>query len=219
MKKLSFVFVILVMLSSFGFAQNSTEKQKVRPPLLMQQNPVRAVPPPVPSGPPMPPATPPLPPGTAGIPVVQTIPTQTLLANLRQAVAIAENLNKLITPGKVWIMRAPAGEIEIKGGVLYQGVVVAVLRFNPIDGNILPLGVNPHVYQSNIQIQSIKSKLSSVIGNLKFLPAAEFMEPEACWSFPVAMGNSIVAHIKVYYDGIHVVQDFVANQEMTFYGQ
>jgi hypothetical protein len=45
------------------------------------------------------------------------------------------------------------------------------------------------------------------------------MEPEACWSFPVAMDNQIVAHIKIYYDGIHVVQDYSANQEMIFYGK
>jgi hypothetical protein len=226
MKKLSVVFVISIMLLSFGFARNTIAQQNITPPLLMQQNQASAVPAPVPGTPPTPPGsplilpgTPPTPPGPAGAPTVLTIPTQKLLANLQQATATAERLNKLLTPGKVWIMRAPAGEIQIKGGLLYQGIAVALLYFNPVDGSVLPLGISPHTYPSNIQIKSIKSNLSSAIGNLKILPAAEFMEPEACWSFPVAIGNTIVAHIKVYYDGIHVVQDYMANQEMTFYGQ
>jgi len=69
----------------------------------------------------------------------------------------------------------------------------------------LPLGVNPQVYQSNIPIQTVKTKLTGALPQLKILPAAEFMEPETCWSFPVALGNAVVAHIKIYYDGIHVM--------------
>ena len=217
MKKLFFVLAALIVLLSFGFTQSIAAQQKNMPPLLMQQYPTTAVPPPAPGMLPAPAGLTPAP--APGIPVVQTIPSETLLANLPQAAATAKKIAKAIEPGKVWIMRTPAGESEIKGGLLYQGVVVAVLRINPLDGSVLPLGVNPHEYRNNVQIQSIKSGLSSVIGNLTILPAAEFMEPEACWSFPIAMGNTIVAHIKVYYDGIHVVQDYMANQEMTFYGQ
>lgn len=225
MKKAFIVLVSLMILSDFGYAQNSAAQQNSAPPLLMQQNIAPLLPLQGPGAPPPPgggagiPGTLLPPPGPAGIPVVQTIPAQTLLTNLPKAIATTETLNKLLTPGKVWIMRAPAGETEIKCGLLYQGVVVAVLHFSPLDGSLLPLGINPHAYQSDIRIQSIKSNLSTVIGNLKILPAAEFMEPEACWSFPVARGNTIVAHIKIYYDGIHIVQDYAANQEMTFYGQ
>ncbi len=217
MKKIFFVSVALTATLAFVYAQNATVQQNGAPPLLMQQYPAPAIPPPAPGMQPGPAGTSPAP--VPGIPVVQTLPMKTLLANLPQAIATVQKLNKLMAAGKVWIMRAPAGESEIKGGLLYQGVVVAVLRFNPLDGNVLPLGINPHAYRSNVQIQSIKSALSSAIGNLKILPAAEFTEPEACWSFPVVLNNTIVSHIKVYYDGIHVVQDFAANQEMTFYGQ
>lgn len=219
MKKSSIVSIILVMVFYLGLIQNVTAQQNITPPLLMQQNQTPVVPPAGPGIPPTPPGNPPLPPGQAGIPIVQTIPTQTILANLQQAITTTNNLDKLLSAGKVWLMRSPAGEIEIKGGVLYQGAVVAVLHFNPLDGSVLPLGINPHTFQNSVEINSVKSNLSSVIGNLKILPAAEFMEPEACWSFPVAIGNIIVAHIKVYYDGIHVMEDYIANQEMAFYGQ
>jgi len=217
MKKLSFISAVLMVLLSFGLARNASAQRNETPPLLMQQNQSPAVLPPAPGMPPAPAGTPPAP--VPGIPVVQIIPAETLLANLPRAIATAQELNKMMAPGKVWVMRAPAGESEIKGGLLYQGVVVAALHFNPLNGSLLPLGLNPHEYQSNVRIQSIKSSLSSVTGNLKILPAAEFIEPEVCWSFPVALGDTIVAHVKIHYDGVHVVQDYAANQEMTFYGQ
>lgn len=227
MKKLFVVFTILTMLFGFDFAKTCVAQQNAAPPLLMQQSPPQA-PLPVVAGqgpavpgqtppPPAPPNTPPLP--GPGIPIVQTIPAQMLLASLPRAVGTVQKLDKLLGAGKVWIMRGPGGEIEIKAGLLYQGVVVGVLRFNPADGTLLPLGINPHAYQSNIQLQEIKARLSSVIEKLRILQAAEFMEPEASWSFPVAMGNSIVARLKVYYTGTHIVQDFAGNQEMILYGQ
>ncbi|RUM74161.1 MAG: hypothetical protein DSZ10_02120, partial [Sulfurovum sp.] len=94
-------------------------------------------------------------------------------------------------------MRGPAGEIEEKAGVLYQGSVVAVLHFNPLDGTVLPLGIHPRACQPPLQVQAVKTRLGAVIHELKILPVAEFMEPEASWSFPVALGNAIVAHLKV----------------------
>jgi len=35
----------------------------------------------------------------------------------------------------------------------------------------------------------------------------------------VILGNIVVARVKIYYDGAHVLQDYAANQEMLFYGQ
>ncbi len=219
MKKFPIVSIMLIMLFYFVPTRYLTAQNNVTHPLLMQQRQTATVPPAGPDIPPAPPGPPPLPPGQAGVPVVQTIPAETLLSDLQQAITTTGNLNKLLSTGKVWLMHSPTGEVEIKGGVLYQGVVVAVLRFNPLNGNVLPLGLNPHVFQNNIEITRVKSNLSKVIGNLKILPVAEFMEPEACWSFPVAMDNIIVAHIKIYYDGIHVMEDYLSNQEMAFYGQ
>jgi len=225
MKKLLSEFVTLLMLLEAGLVRNTMAQQNIaQPPLLTAQDKISTVPgpgiPPPPSVTPVsPPGHPSLPSGMAGTPIVQTMPTEMLLSNLQQAVATAEKLNQLLRQGKVWTRRAPAGEMEIKAGILYHGAVVAVLHFNPLNGNVLPLGISPNTYQSSTQLQVIKSRLSSLIAKLKIQPLAEFIAPEACWSFPVATGNIIVAHIKVYYDGIHVVQDYAANQEMTFYGQ
>jgi hypothetical protein len=161
-------------------------------------------------------------PPPAGLPGTgQIIPLKTLLSNLSAAVVTVQKLTHQLVPGKVWTMRAPAGEIEVKAGILYQGSVVAVLHFNPQDGTVLPLGMHPRIYQiqTSNTIQMIKSQLPSIVSKLKILPTAEFREPEASWIFPVALGNTIVAHLKVYYDGVHIVPDYPANQEMAYYGQ
>jgi hypothetical protein len=220
MKNYSFLSVILIMLFFPGHIPDLMAQENVTPPLMIRQNAVPPVPPPAPGDvPPPPPGNQPLPPGPAGIPVVSTIPAQSLMAALPQAVATTEKLSKLLTAGRVWYNRAPGGEVEVKGAILYQGEVVAVLHFDPADGNVLPLGINPHVMQNNTGINTIKTNLSSAVARLKIVPAAEYMEPEACWSFPVTLGDVIVTHIKVYYDGVHVMEDYVANQEMSFYGQ
>ncbi len=222
MKKLTIILSILTTVFLVtGFTPRVTAQQNNKVPLLMQQTPAQAPPAALPPQPGMLPGQPGPPPGPApqGVQVVQTIPVPTLLSHLAQAVQTAQKLNKLFTAGKVWMMRGPAGDIQLKAGLLYQGVAVAVLQFNPLNGKVLPLGINPQVYQNNVSLQTVKANLSNILPQLKILPAAEFMAPETCWSFPVALGNTVVAHVKIYYDGLHVMQDYAANQEMLFYGQ
>ncbi len=219
-----FILTLFALWASFCLAVAQVPPQQTTnaPPVLTVP---QGAPLPTPPGTPLPPAPPavppgpPPPPGVPGIPVAQTIPLQTLLAQFAQAREIATQLNRLLLPGKVWFMRAPGGELEVKAGLTYQGVVVALLRFDPQNGQVLPAGVNPHVYTGNLSLNEVKKSLSAIVQNLKILPIAEFMEPEACWSFPVTYQDLIVTHVKIYYDGMHVVQDYAANQEMSFYGQ
>ena len=222
MKKVFIVFAVVTLSILFCLVPYSMAQQNTAPPLLVQQPAAQPVSPGVsPAGPPAPgtPSGTLLTPPPPGLGIGQTIPVQTLLNNLSAAISTVQKIGSLLTPGKVWTTRAPAGEIEVKAGILYQGSVVAVLHFNPLDGSVLPLGINPRVYQNTCQIQAVKSRLTTLIHELRILPAAEFREPEASWAFPVALGNTIVAHLKVYYDGIHIVPDYPANQEMTYYGQ
>ena len=225
MKKFFAVFTALTLSTLFYPVSYSMAEQNTVPPLLVQQ-PAAQPPPPgvLPSAPPAPPAPgtppgPPVAPPPPGPGIGQAIPEQTLLNNLPTAVTTVQKIGSRLTPGKVWTMRGPAGEVEVKTGILYQGSVVAVLHFNPLDGSVFPLGIHTRTYQNTNQLQAIKTRLTTVINGLKILPVAEFLEPEASWCFPVALGNTIVAHLKVYYDGIHIVPDYPANQEMTYYGQ
>ncbi len=226
--KVLILSALLIPLAMSLFAQESSAQEAPLPPLLMNNQQVG--PPPAPLAPPASPeqqAPVPPPPGPKAAPpppgpgVGQATPVQTqqLMANLATAAATAEKVRSHITPGKVWTRQGPSGEIEIKAGLVYQGSVIAVLHLSPVDGTVLPLGLHPRVTQNSVELQQMKSVLSSLIGRLKVLPAAEFREPEASWLFPVCLDHAVVAHLKVYYDGVHIVPDYPANQEMTYYGK
>ncbi len=219
MKNLFVILAVFTILAGAGFINFSMAQQDDDPQLLPDQ--VMPGPPALPDPgrepqPPGPGRIPPLPPESEAM---RNIPLSTLLENLPLAVETAQKTIKLLTPGRAWMMSGPGGEVEIKAGLMYKGSVVAVLRFNPNDGNILPVGINPRLYDNNVRPDEIEAQLTDIMQKLVILPYGEFMEPELCWSFPVAMGNMIVSHMKIYYTGTHIVRDFAGNREMTLYGQ
>ncbi len=183
-----------------------------------------AVPPPPPPGagaapPPPPPGTnvpPPPAPGAAVAPP-QTVGTA-FLNNASLAIKTAREAKKYFTSWKLWMHKGPAGEVVIKAAVVYRGVAVGALEFDPIDGNILPKGYHPSSFESRVILEVVKNKLPGIIAALKVLDGAEFRDKERCWVVPLAYEGKIVAHLKVYEDGIHVVPDYPLDQEMRAYG-
>lgn len=171
------------------------------------------------------PGAPPPGPGMAPPPPGQVPPPMAggsfsgVIRNAATAVSTAKRAKPYLVPGKVWIMTAPRGEVEVKAAIIYDGVAVAVLHFNPQDGSLLPLGVHPRVFGVNPPIENIKRTLASIVGELEVLNGAEYREPENAWAVPLAYQGMIVAHLKIYADGIHVVPDYPANQEMQMYGR
>ncbi len=107
----------------------------------------------------------------------------------------------------------------IKAAILYQGVAVGALEFSPIDGTVLPKGYKVKTYLPEVSIEQIKKELPIVISKLQVLNGAEYREPEACWIIPLGIDGKIVAHLKVYYDGVHIIPDYPIDQEMRAYGQ
>ncbi len=144
---------------------------------------------------------------------------QNLSRNAVTAVATAKKVKAYLTPGNVWIMTAPRGEIEVKAAIIYNGMAVAVLHFNPKDGALLPLGIHPRAFGVNPPLETIKRNLPSIVGELDVLNGAEYREPENAWIVPLAYKKMIVAHLKLYIDGIHVIPDYLANQEMRAYNK
>ncbi len=173
--------------------------------------------PPPPPGPPGPPGTAPPPPGGPPVPPA-TLPPD-FLQKASRAVETAGAARALFTPGPVWIMRAPGGEVVIKAAILYQGVAVGALEFSPVDGALLPRGYHPRVFESSVTVDQIKKEIPGVLARLQVLQGAEYREPEACWAVPLAVDGKIVAHLKVYYDGVRVVPDYPVDQEMRMYGK
>ena len=141
------------------------------------------------------------------------------LNTAQQAVSSAIEVGKHLTIGKIWIVRDPAGEIEVKAGLIYQNMVVAVVRFNPFNGDILPEGAHVRAYDMRVTNDVLYEKLSDFASKLVVLHGAGFKEPENCWTIPIAYDGKIVTHLKIYIDGIHVIPDYVSDQEMKWYGR
>ena len=148
-------------------------------------------------------------------PIVNSLP----LNNASHAVETAKKAKELFTAGKIWTVTGPRGETDVKAAILYEGIVVAVLHFNPIDGSLLPIGFHPLTSGATVQIESIRNNLPKLINSLEVLNGAEYREPESVWAVPLAYKGMIVAHLKIYMDGIHIVPDYPANQEMKAYGR
>ena len=192
--------------------QNSVYGQVASPP------PSGQVLPPPPPGQPVPP--PPPPPEQATLqPQASRLLNGVQLKNASLAVATAKKAKPFLVAGRIWTMTGPRGEVEVKAAILYDGIAVAILHFNPADGSILPLGVHPVVIKTTAQLVNIKDNLPAIIRAIEVLDGAEYREPENAWVVPLAYRNMIVGHLKVYVDGIHIVPDYPANQEMQLYGK
>ncbi|MCD6435857.1 MAG: hypothetical protein J7L15_05665, partial [Clostridiales bacterium] len=157
------------------------------------------------------------------MPVSSRIP-QEIVKNAPLAVITAQKAKKYLTPGKVWSSVGPRGEVEIKAAIIYDGIAVAVLHFNSSDGMLLPLGIHPVEIGVSPQviegvIKNVKRNLPAIVNSLEILNGAEYREPESVWCIPLAYKDMIVAHLKIYVDGIHIVPDYPANQEMQAYGK
>lgn len=112
-----------------------------------------------------------------------------------------------LTPGRVWTHRAPRGEFEIKGCLMYEKKPVAVLNFNPADGSLLPKGLHGLSDAQPGVIEKVSESLPSLKAELSILEGAEFREPEFCWAIPLAHQGRIVGHLKVSADGTQLVAD------------
>lgn len=239
-KKKKFITIIfLFMILSLGLLKNN--RGEGLPPVLNEGNLQRvaapqAVPQPLngssvvlPSAPPTPVAVPP-PPAAAGMPpappaplaVPPAPPFNNTFLNLNAIPKILETARIVIThiqSGKIWTTRMPAGEIEIKGGIVYQNRVIGVIAFNPIDGNILPCGYKPKVFTPNIEVGQIKNKLNEIIKELKVVEAVEYREPENAWIIPITYRGIRVSELKITGNGEYIIPDYVADQEMNLIGR
>ncbi len=168
------------------------------------------------------PQTPP-PPQTAPVPLTPAsgtdLPLRTLLQQAARALETARQVVPLLQAGRLWTRRAPGGETELKGALLYRQAVVGVVRFHPLEGTVLPQGLHPRVYTARANLAVVEENFRQLLRQIQLAPAGEYREPEACWVFPLSVNGLCIAELKIYSDGIHVVPDYVASQEMAAFGQ
>lgn len=230
--------LILVVAAVLGFGMFAQAQQPL-PPVMRTPAVAQAAPPAPPAPPPGPPgAAPPPPPGAppapagavapppppppggpgpatvAGPPPAAMAPAPET-ATAAQAVQTAKIVLANLRPGKLWTHRAPAGELEVKAGLIYQGEVIGALEFSPADGRLLPKGMHVPLAQPRVNLSQVAARVPGIISRLRVAPGAEYREPERCWVVPVVCDGMIVAHIKVYMDGRQVIPDYPAAQEMA----
>ncbi len=172
--------------------------------------------PPPPPGSPAPPPGPPVPPGPPGTPAAFAPPSE-LLQDVSTIIRTAEAVRPHLQIGGVWATRAPAGEVELKAAITYQSVAVAVIRFDPMTGEVLPAGYNPRRYTISVSTDSVLANAQQVLREVEVLRGAEYREPEAAWAVPLSYRGKIIGHLKVLYNGSAIVPDYPADQEMRYY--
>ena len=163
-------------------------------------------------------STQPPPPPPGPVLEVPQPPAPEVLNNVLLAIKTAREARKFFTSWKLWKHVGPAGEVVIKAAVIYRGVAVACMDFDPLTGDVLPKGYHPINYEARLSLDDIRKELPAIIANLKVLDGAEFRDKERCWIVPLAYEGKIVAHVKVYHDGVHIVPDYPVDQEMRAYG-
>ncbi|NOY09705.1 MAG: hypothetical protein GXP33_12790 [Spirochaetes bacterium] len=177
----------------------------------------------------MPPGAPPLPPGAGlsgaaapsmagGYGYSAAYSINITLEKIQQVLSTVRRTRKYLKPGKLWVLRGPGGELEIRGGIVYQGAVVSVVEFNPVNGSVLPAEYRPVAYQENVSLKTIRKQLDTIVTNLQILKGVWYREPEGCWIVPLAYKGEVITSLKIYYDGIHVIPDYEAAREMAYNG-
>ncbi|WP_457567442.1 hypothetical protein [Desulfurobacterium sp.] len=197
MKKASVVFILTLFMGGLAMAQKPPvlPDSSVAPPGQFLQQPPPAMPPRPPAAPP--PAMPPL----------------EIASLAEKAVTAVKEAKPYFSSGKIWQAVSPRGEKEVKGAVIYEGRIVAVVKFDPVTGTVLPEGFRLAAPNVSISENLLRKELERVIREMKPLDGAEYREPERCWVVPLSLNGKIVGHVKVSEDGRFIVPDYPAEQE------
>src|SRR5271170_2697767 len=134
--------------------------------------------------------------------------------NAMRAVATCRACLRALLPGKAWSNRAPHGEHEIKGVLMYEGKAVSLLHFSPEDGSLLPKGLHALSLGKSDALPIVEARLKQIPQEISVLDGAEFREPESCWAVPIAHQGRIVGHLKVSADSNRILPDRKATDEL-----
>jgi hypothetical protein len=135
-----------------------------------------------------------------------------------RAVETSRSCIGTLKPGKVWTHRGKHNEFEIKGCLELNNQPVAMFRFNPADGSLMPKGLHALSAGTKETLIVVQNRLTHIPQEITVLEGAEFREPEFCWAVPLAVQGRIVGHLKVSADGTSVLPDKKAMEEIAALG-
>ncbi len=158
-----------------------------------------------PPSPPSPPGVPPSPPPPPGAPPEPPQVSAPALANIAQAMTTAREVKAQMSISAPWVLTGPAEDVQVKATLLYQGIAVGELRFDPVTGTPLPMGYPPVSVTQQPDLQAIASNAPHILQDLHVLPGVTYRAPEEAWVVPLAFNGSIVAELRIYADGVQVI--------------
>ncbi len=131
-----------------------------------------------------------------------------------KAIETVKQLLHLLGVGPIIIHRAPHGELHIDIALVYDGVALDRIHYDPVSKCFSPKGRPVHAQVEGVDEEDIRKRVAEMFKELRVIDAVEYREPERCWVVPLAWRNYIVAHIKVDHNGEEIVPDYGLTAEI-----
>ena len=119
--------------------------------------------------------------------------------------------------GPPLIRRGPGGELHIDVPLLYHGLALDRIHFDPVAMAPSPKGRPVRAYGISVDRGAVEEAMKRVVKGLRVVEAVEFREPENAWAVPLAWRLFIVAHVRVSYDGSELLPDYGLTEEVRRY--
>ena len=151
-----------------------------------------------------------------GVPPSARLPPLSPEAATR-AIETAKAALAYIVVGPPLIRYGPAGEVHVDVPLLYHGMALDRVHFDPSLKMPSPKGRPGRAWGVRVDEHEVRSVMEAVLKESRVLDAVEYREPEAAWAVPLAWRNFIIAHIKVSHDGMHIIPDYGLTEEVRRY--
>ncbi len=142
---------------------------------------------------------------------------EVVLGNVSRALSSARAVGGLLSVSKWWIRRSPVGGVEAKVAVIYREFPVGIIELSPVDGRPLPCGFYPRIPELVATEDMLSESVKLLSGGLRVVEAVEYREREMSFAVPIAFKTLMVSHLNIYYDGVHVLPDYLIMQEMKLF--
>ncbi|WP_457752928.1 hypothetical protein [Thermococcus sp.] len=136
---------------------------------------------------------------------------------INRAIDVVKTALSLFTVGVPLIQRGPAGETHVDVPVMYMGVAIDRVHYDPYLKAPSPKGRPVRAWNIEIDPQEVRQTIEVALREAYVIEAAEFREPEDAWAIPVAWNRLIIMHVKVSYDGKELIPDYGLTEEVRRY--
>ncbi|MCD6196053.1 MAG: hypothetical protein J7J82_04630 [Staphylothermus sp.] len=136
------------------------------------------------------------------------------LSKAMKAIETVKSILDLLVIGPIIMHRGPEGDVHIDIPLVYDGVALDRIHYDPLTDTFSPKGRPVHIHIDRVDLEHIRENANKMLQELRVLDAAEYREPERCWAIPLAWKTYIVAQVKVDVEGEELVPDYGLTAEL-----